>query len=187
MGDPARVTRLLSEAREGSAEAREELVRALHSELSRIARAHMRRQSPSHTLQPTALVNEAYLRLFPAAGGAWNDRAHFLAAASLAMRSVLADMARARGAEKRGPGRRRVSLHDGLQAPDSDPGHDVLAVHEALDRLARLDPVWARVVELRFFGGLSSAEAAAVLGVSTQQERRLWNRARAWLQRELSA
>ncbi len=179
------VTALLRRVELGSEEARAALVAALHDELVRLADRQMRRQRPGHTLQPTALVHEAYLRLFRDAAPAFADRTHFLAAAARAMRCVLVDTARRRAAARRGGGALRVTLHPDTPAAD-DAGHEVLAVHEALERLQAVDERWARVVELRFFGGLSITETAAQLGVSDATVERDWNRARAWLFRELA-
>lgn len=183
---PGRVTRILRSVEDGSESARADLLDALHAELVRLAASQMRRQRRDHTLQPTALVHEAYLRLFRNGAPSFRDRGHFMTAAARAMRSVLVDMARARAAAKRGGARLRITLR-----PDSDPATedasaDVLAVHEALGRLERLDATWASVVEMRFFAGLSVEETAASLGVSEPTVRRTWNRARAWLQRELA-
>jgi RNA polymerase sigma factor (TIGR02999 family) len=184
--EPGHVTRLLRQVEDGSDEAKAALLELIHGELVRLAASQMRRQRPDHTLQPTALVNEAYLKLFHQGAPSFKDRTHFMAAAAMAMRSVLVDMARRRGAEKRGGELLRVTFRADTPAPD-DPGHDVLAVHEALERLARIDPRWARVVEMRFFGGLSVEETAASLGVSEPTIHRDWNRARAWLFRELAS
>jgi RNA polymerase sigma factor (TIGR02999 family) len=157
----------------------------LHDELRRIARSQMRRQAGDHTLQPTALVHEAYLRLFGRVGPHFRDRGHFMAAASRAMRTALVDAARRRRAAKRGAGAVRVTLQD---TPDpSSPGHDLVDLHDALSRLERIDPAWSQVVELRYFGGLTVAETAALIGVSEPTVHRTWDRARTWLFRELSA
>jgi RNA polymerase sigma factor (TIGR02999 family) len=151
-----------------------------------MASREMRRERPGHTLQPTALVNEAYLRLLGGAGGApaWNDRTHFLSAAARAMRNVLVDHARARNAQKRGSGL-RVTLDDELRGA-GDPGLDFLELNDALERLAAEEPRWARVVELRYFGGLELAEIAQALDVSTITVSRDWRFAKAWLAQRLS-
>ena len=180
------VTRLLRRIEEGSDDAKASLLEVLHGELVRLATAQMRRQRRDHTLQPTALVNEAYLRLFAGDAPSFRDRSHFMAAAARAMRSVLVDMARRRAADKRGGDCVRVTLQPETPG-DDDAGHDVLAVHDALGRLEAIDERWAQVVEMRFFGGLSVEETAASLGVSQPTVHRIWNRARAWLYRELSA
>ena len=187
MDEPAgHVTRLLRDVEDGSDEAKARLIVMLHEELVRLATSQMRRQRRDHTLQPTALVNEAYLRLFAGDSPSFKDRTHFMAAASRAMRSVLVDMARRRSAEKRGGERIRVTLSPNTPSHD-DPGHDVLGVHDALDRLSSIDERWAQIVEMRFFGGLSVEETATSLGISAPTVHRDWNRARAWLFRELSA
>ncbi len=182
-----RVTLLLREIEAGSEAARAELLDVLHGELVRIAAAQMRRQRRDHTLQPTALVHEAYLRLFAHASPSFRDRHHFMSAAAAAMRSVLVDVARARATDKRGGGLVRVTLRAEGPAAADDAGHDVLAVHEALERLERVNERWAEVVELRFFAGLSVEEAAAHLALSEPTVRRTWNLARTWLARELGA
>jgi RNA polymerase sigma-70 factor, ECF subfamily len=182
---PPPITRILREIEDGSDEAKAALFEVLHHELVRIAAVQMRRQRRDHTLQPTALVNEAYLKLFRSDAPSFRDRAHFMTAAARAMRSVLVDMARSRATAKRGNVPIRVTLSE-TPAPDDGACHDVLAVHEALERMEQLDPQWAVVIEMRFFGGLSVEEIAANLGVSAPTVRRTWNRARAWLVRELS-
>jgi len=179
-----RVTQLLGEVRDGSSGAREELFRLVYPELRRLARGHMRGEATGHTLQPTALVHEAYLRLL--GDGDWNDRAHFLAAASRAMRRILVDFARSRGARKRGGGRVRVTLDEESHA-GTQPTDEILAVHDALEKLERIDPHWSRVVELRFFGGLGFEEIAAVLDCSLSSVKRAWSRARSWLFAEIGA
>jgi RNA polymerase sigma-70 factor, ECF subfamily len=181
-----RITMLLRDVEGGSDAAKAALFEAVHGELVRIAAVQMRRQRKDHTLQPTALVNEAYLKLFRADAPSFRDRAHFMAAASRAMRSVLVDMARGRATGKRGGERVRVTLGADTPGDEGGDAHDVLAVHEALERMERIDEQWALVVEMRFFGGLSAEETAANLGISEPTVRRVWNRARAWLLRELS-
>ena len=178
------VTRLLEQAREGDSGAMERLMPILYSELHGIAEHHMRRERPDHTLQPTALVNEAYLRLVGGAEVVWQDRAHFLRAASQTMRRVLVDHARARHAAKRGAGL-RVTLDESLLASDDDGTLDLLVLDDALTRLAAAEPRWAQVVELRCFAGLNIAETAHLLGVSTTTVIRDWRFARAWLAKAL--
>ena len=180
------ITLLLREVEHGSVDAKEALFEALHDELVRIAATYMGRQRKDHTLQPTALVNEAYLRLFNADAPSFRDRVHFMGAAARAMRSVLVDVARSRATDKRGGGRVRVTFVASTPAKGVEDCHDVLAVHEALERMEKIDEQWAAVVEMRFFGGLSTEETAAGLGISEPTVRRVWNRARAWLVRELS-
>ena len=183
-GQPQGVTLLLERWGAGDEGALEELLPLVHDELRRLAGAYLRRERQGHTLQPTALVNEAYLKLVDQRGARWQNRAQFFGVAAQLMRRILVDHARARKAEKRGGSRFAVTLGQADGAADS-PQTDLLAVHEALDRLARLDPQQARVVELRFFGGLSIEEAAEVLGVGHATVEREWKMARAWLRREL--
>ena len=183
--DPGTVTAILAEVREGSDQARDHLFRVIYGELRRIASAQMRGQPDGHTLQPTALVHEAYLKLMGGATAEWKDRTHFLATAARAMRSILVDHARTRQRLKRSGGRQRVPLHADFEA-ESSPELDILAIHEALKRLEEVSPERARVVELRFFGGLSNEETARVLGVTDRTVYRMWQFARAWLHREIT-
>jgi RNA polymerase sigma-70 factor (ECF subfamily) len=162
----------------------DELAPVVYDELRRVAAAYMRRERPGQTLQATALVHEAYLRL-AAAGTPWHDKRHFVAIAARSMRQILVERARARGAQKRWAGLNRVSLSDTL-AVAAEPETMLPALDEALDRLERLDPEQARIVELRFFAGLSIEEAAEALGISPATLKRRWSLARAWLYRELS-
>jgi RNA polymerase sigma-70 factor (ECF subfamily) len=157
---------------------------AVYDELRKLARNYIARERAGQTLQATALVNEAYLRLIKDKSPRWQNRAHFCAIAANAMREILVEKARARGASKRGGSRVRVSLNDFVAADDS-VSVDILALHEALDRLAELDSQLARLVELRFFGGLTVEEAAETLGSSPATIKRSWKLARAWLMREL--
>jgi RNA polymerase sigma-70 factor, ECF subfamily len=178
------ITRLLRAWKRGDREAAEELSVALYDELRRTARHYMRQERDGHTLQPTALVNEAFLRL---AGVRMNfqDRTHFFAFAAQIMRRVLVDHARSRGYGKRGGGIRPVPLDEGAFATP-EPGADIVALDEALSEFAKHDPRKAKVVELRFFGGLSVEETAAALSVSPQTVLRDWSLAKAWLTRELT-
>jgi RNA polymerase sigma factor (TIGR02999 family) len=162
-----------------------ELFPLVYAELRRIAAREMRRERPGRTLQTTALVHEAYLRLLKDASLSFESRAHFLGIAARAMREILIEHARGRGARKRGGGAVRLTL-DELSAPVAAPSVDVLALDEALQRLARLDERHARVVELRYFGGLSVEETAAALDLSPATVKRAWTLARAWLYRELA-
>jgi RNA polymerase sigma-70 factor (ECF subfamily) len=157
---------------------------AVYSELRRLARKYIAHERIGQTLQATALVNEAYLRLKKEDTQHWRNRAHFCAIAANAMREILVERARTRAAAKRGGSRVRVSLDDHIPADKSD-SVDVLALHEALDRLAVMDPELARLVELRFFGGLTVEEAAGALGSSPATVKRSWKLAKAWLMREL--
>jgi RNA polymerase sigma factor (TIGR02999 family) len=178
------VTQLLEDARLGRPAAADRLLEALYAELHGIARRHMRGERANHTLQPTALVSEAVLRLLGRDSLAFEGRAHFLRSASQAMRRVLVDHARARKAAKRDGGL-RVTLNDDVDGgPVSDV--DVLALDEALTRLAAAEPRWAQVVELRFLLGLDVVEVAEVLGTSPATVKRDWQFARAYLARELA-
>jgi RNA polymerase sigma factor (TIGR02999 family) len=163
----------------------DELLPALYSELRAIAGRFMAGERREHTLEPTALVHEAYLRLVDQSRIDWQGKTHFLALAARQMRRVLVDHARARGAEKRGGGRRADISLERLEGAESDHTVDVLAVHEALGRLATENERRARVVELRFFGGLTQKETAYVMGISERTVRDDWTVARAWLLREL--
>ncbi|MEP7313732.1 MAG: sigma-70 family RNA polymerase sigma factor [Pseudomonadota bacterium] len=173
------VTRLLDAAGGGDREAYARLYDRVYGELREMAESTMRRERPGHTLQPTALVNEAYLRLGSAAAG-WENRRHFFGAAALAMRRILVDHARARLAERRGAGVQRVTLTD-LEVSAPEAGLDVLAVNEALDQLAAEEPRLAEVVNLRFFAGMSIEDTARALDLSPATVKRDWTFARAWL------
>jgi RNA polymerase sigma-70 factor, ECF subfamily len=160
------------------------LMPAVYDELRKLARRYMAREQYGRSLQATALVNEAYLRLVREKAQGWQNRAHFCAIAAGAMREILVERARARAALKRGGSRVRVSL-TGVHAKGEDVSMDVLALHEALDRLGQLDPELVRVVELRFFGGLTVEETAEALDSSPATIKRAWSMARAWLKREM--
>jgi RNA polymerase sigma factor (TIGR02999 family) len=166
----------------------EELMPLVYDQLRRLARAYMSRETPGHTLQPTALVNEAYLRLVDATQISWRGRTHFLAVGARVMRHLLIDHARGRGRQKRGAGWQRVTFSQmlpHLRQRDLDL-EQLLVMNEALDRLAELDERQARVVELRFFGGLTVPEVSQLLGVSQRTVEGDWTHARAWLKRELA-
>lgn len=179
------VTELLDALRAGRAGAAEALVPVLYRELRAIAAAQMARERPGHTLTPTALVHEAWMRLVSGPQPAYQDRRHFLSIAAIAMRRVLVDHARGALREKRGGDLARVTLDTGFAQEGADPVQ-VLAIDDALTRLASIDPQMARVAELRWFGGLSVDEAANVLDTSTRTVDRKWTAARAWLARELA-
>jgi len=179
------VTQLLVRCRDGDRAALDELLPLVYGELRRIAQSHLRRERAGHTLQSTALVHEAYLRLIGATRPGWQDRAHFFGIAANAMRQILVDHARARAAAKRGSGAERLELTESMSA-GGEPEVDVLALDEALGRLAALDRVQARIVELRFFAGLTIDECAEALAISPATVKRDWTSARAWLHRELS-
>jgi RNA polymerase sigma factor (TIGR02999 family) len=182
---PGDVTELLSQYRGGKREALDLLVPLVYDELRRIAARYMRAEAASHTLQPTALVNEAYMRLVDQREVEWQSRAHFFGVAAQLMRRLLVDHARGRNRQKRGGGLVVVPLEEqDVAAPDD--GLDLVALDDALERLAELSPQQARVVELRYFAGLSIEETAEVLGVSTMTVKRGWAMARAWLHREIT-
>lgn len=179
------ITELLERARGGHEPAIELLVPLVYGELRRIAGRCLRRERPGQALQPTELVHEAYLRLFKDHELSFQNRAHFLGIAARSMRQILVEHARSRDAVKRGGERRRITLDEGVAAtPSRDI--DLLALDEALERLAALDPEHARIVELRFFGGLTNEETAAALDVSPATVKRAWAVAKAWLYRELT-
>jgi RNA polymerase sigma factor (TIGR02999 family) len=186
-GDPHAVTALLRAWGGGSAAASEALVPLVYEELRRQARLALRREGTGHTLQATALVHEAWLRLEGQHDARWESRTQFLAVAAQTMRRVLVDHARARRARKRGGGEVHVTLGDAVNAAAAPDQVDVLALDEALARLADIDPRKARLVELRYFVGLSIPEAAEALGVSLATVGREWAVARMWLRRELQA
>ena len=184
-GESDEVTRLLSEWRKGSAEAEERLMKVVQGELRKVAAGYLRREKPGHTLQPTAVVNEAYIRLMPQRGVRWQNRAHFYGIAAKMMRRVLVDHARRKRAAKReGFSGDPVTLS---QVPDPAGGQDidVLALHEALDELAALDPRQAEMVELRFFGGLKIDEVAAASDVSAATVKRELASATVWLRHKM--
>ena len=182
------VTSLLLAWRRGDADASEQLLRIVYEEMHRQAARAMRREESAHTLQATALVHEAYLRLVDQRRVEWRNRAHFFGVAAQLMRRILVDHARARQAAKRGGGQRAISLVDVESAHDSESDAsaiEVLALHEALERLAVLDPLQARLVELRYFSGLNIEETAEALDISPATVKREWVIARAWLRREV--
>ena len=181
---PGAVTALLRAWSDGDDGALARLTPLVETELRRLARGYMGRERRGHTLQPTALVNEAFLRLTDARQVRWQDRAHFLGISARLMRRVLVDHARARGFRKRGGGAQRVTLEEGLIA-SPEPALDLVALDRALEALAASDIRKSRVIELRFFGGLSVEETAEVLHVSPQTIKRDWRLAKLWLLREL--
>lgn len=182
---PQEITRLLLAWGEGDESALASLTPMVEAELRRRAHRYMRGERAGHTLQTTALVNEAYLRLVDSKNVRWQNRAHFFAVSAQLMRRILVDFARSRGYRKRGGGAQHVELDEAAVVAD-DRGAEMVELDEALKALAELDVRQARVVELRYFGGLSDAELAEVLNVSVGTVRRDWTLARAWLNRELS-
>jgi RNA polymerase sigma-70 factor (ECF subfamily) len=181
---PGEVTRLLAELRAGEAGANERLITLVYGDLHRLASLCMRREQPGHTLQTTAVVHEAYLRLL-GAEACWEDRAHFFGVAARIMRQILVDHARRRLAGKRGNAGRRIALSEILLISEQHLD-DVLELDRALEKLARIDPRQSRLVEMRFFAGLSVQEIARCLKISTATVKREWRSARAWLRREMS-
>jgi len=178
------VTKILERVERGDARAAEELLPLVYEELRKLATHKMSLEAFGHTLQPTALVHEAWLRLVGAPAQDWNSRGHFFMAAAQAMRRILIERARSKSRLKRGGDHQRVPLEE-LELAEHADSETLLLVEEALQRLAKEDPVKARLVELRFFTGLSNEEAAEVLGVSTPTAKRYWAYARAWLFQEI--
>lgn len=183
---PANETaRLLREVVRGNRPAADRLMTQLYGEFRALARRYLGRESPAHTLQATALVNEVYMKLVDQTRVDWKGRTHFFAIGAEVMRRVLVDHARRKGRAKRGGGLQQVAL-DALPTISAHSEANVLAVHEAIEELAKLDPRQAKIVELRFFGGLTVKEVAEVLGVSQRTVEAEWTMIRAWLRRRLS-
>jgi RNA polymerase sigma-70 factor, ECF subfamily len=181
---PEDVTRLLVAWSNGDAAARDSLMHLIYAELHRLAARYMRSEGPGHTLNTTALVNEAYLRLVNQNNVNWQNRAHFFAVSAQAMRNILIDMARTRNRLRRGGGAQHVSLDDALVFSESR-AEELIALDDALTHLAKLDERKSRIVEMRYFAGLNAEETAEVLKVSVATVDREWKRARAWLYNEL--
>lgn len=182
--EPNEITKLLVASRQGDEEALNKLLPLVYQELRRLAGHYLRRERPDHTLQPTALVHETYLRLIDQ-NVSWQNRAHFFGVAAQMMRRILVDHARSRLAAKRGSGGVKISLDDALNLSDERAG-DFIALDEALERLAEFDQQKSKIVELRFFGGLSVEETAEVLGIGTATVTRQWKMAKAWLYQQVS-
>jgi RNA polymerase sigma factor (TIGR02999 family) len=180
------LTGLLIAGGKGDREALDRLLTAVYDELRSLAAAYLRAERPSHTLQPTALVHEAYMRLIDQRSVDWKNRAQFFGLAAQMMRRILVNHAEAKAAEKRGGGADRVTLNDAMNVSERQEV-DVIAVDQALSRLAELDERQAQIVELRFFAGLTVEEIAEILGVSSPTVKRDWSMAKAWLKRELAA
>ena len=180
------ITELLIAWSDGRSEALDALMPKVYADLRRVAAGYMRREAAGHPLQPTALVHEAYVRLVDQKHVQWRNRAHFFGVAANLMRRILVDHARRRRADKRGGDWERVTLAGDEVAIDSHKEIDVLALHEALERLAAFDPQQERIVELRYFGGLTIEEAAEVLGISAATVVREWTIAKAWLRADMS-
>jgi RNA polymerase sigma-70 factor, ECF subfamily len=179
------ISQLLLEVSHGNREAEAALMTQVYGELRRLARRYMRAERANHTLQPTALVNEAYMRMMADPTATWQNRAHFFATAAHLMHHILVDHARARKAAKRGGIQHQVTLTEALVSAENK-SVDVLALHEALEKLATLDERQARVVEMHFFGGMTFAEIAHVLDASERTVKRDWEMARAWLKLHMS-
>lgn len=182
---PADVTQLLIAWSSGDQAARETLMSVVYEELHRLARRYMRNESPGHTLQTSALVHEAFIRLVDQRNVHWQNRSHFFGIAAQMMRRILVDYARSRNFAKRGGGAVKLSLEEGLIVSD-ERTEGVVAVHEALEGLAKIDPRQVQIVELKFFAGLSNEETAEVLAVSPGTVARDWTMAKAWLRREIT-
>ena len=187
MPTPGEVTRLLQDWSGGDKDALDRLIPYLHEELRRLASSHMRRERPGHTLQTTALINEAYVRLIDWKNVRWQSRAHFFGVAAQLMRRILVDFARSRNYAKRGGRDRQMVSLDDASAVSPDSAREIVALDEALQSLSVIDARKSRIVELRFFGGLTIEEAAAVLGISSRTILREWDLAKAWLSRELDS
>jgi RNA polymerase sigma factor (TIGR02999 family) len=183
--NPGQVTQILNDLRRGEPHAADRLLPLVYDELRALARRYFGQERPGHTLQPTALVHEAYVRLVGEAEAGWEDRAHFFTVAARAMRRILVDHARVRGAVKRG-GLARRQPFEAAELSAARPDEYVVALDEALVDLAEFDPHLARLVELRFFGGLTVDETAAVLGASASTVKREWTIAKGWLHRAIS-
>jgi RNA polymerase sigma factor (TIGR02999 family) len=183
---PGEITRLLAEARNGDRDAQSRLAEAVYHELYGIAARHMRNERPGHTLQPSILVHEAFMGLVAQENLSWQNRTHFFAVAAQYMRRLLVDHARSRNAEKRGGGRVNIQLDDVFVFSDAKC-EEVIAVDQALARLSEVDPRQCRIVELRFFAGLTEEEIAEVLGISARSVKREWRVAKAWLRAEFSS
>lgn|SRR5678815_4078868 len=179
------VTELLISWSNGDDQALEKLIPLVYAELRKLARRYMARESPDHTLQTSALINEAYMKLVDQRDVEWQNRAHFFAVAAKVMRHILIDYARGRDSNKRGAGVRKVAFDESVTLTDERAG-ELVALDDALKELAELDERKSRIVELRFFGGLSNEETAEVMKISPVTVTREWRAARAWLRREMS-
>lgn len=182
---PREVTRLLEDWSHGNKEALDTLLPLVHDELRKVARRHLAKERPGLSLQPTDLVNEAYLRLVGEHSMKWQNRAHFVAVSAQLMRFILVDHCRKKGYQKRGGGVKRVTFDESLEVSDEKSG-ELLALDEALKKLAEQDERKSRIAELRYFGGLSVEETAEALKISVATVMRDWRLTKAWLQRELA-
>jgi RNA polymerase sigma factor (TIGR02999 family) len=184
MTDQHEITRLLADWSNGDREALEKLTPLVYDELRRLAGRHLRHERPGHTLQSTALVHEAYMKLVGQTSVRWQNRAHFFGIAAQMIRRILVDYARGRRAGKRGSGAEKLSLDEAIALPGG-PDLDLIALDDALDGLAKMDPRQSRLVELRFFAGLTLEETAEVMQMSIATAKRDWVSAKAWLSREI--
>ncbi len=178
------ITTLLADWREGDSHALERLIPLVYDDLRRVAAGYMRAERPDHTLQATALLHEAFLRLSQESNRSWENRGHFFAMAARIMRNLLIDHARSSARDKRGGGLKHVTLSNVAEAAGTEP-NALLALDQTLDRLAQVDPRAGRIVELRYFVGLSNSETGLILGISERTVKREWSAARAWLLKEL--
>ena len=185
--EPDHATRLLARVNEGDQEAVDELLPLVYERLRAVAGNYFQAQTPDNTLQPTALVHEAYVKLMAAQDQSWEGQAHFAAVASKAMRQILQDRARRRSAAKRGGGEAHQVPLDQVETPSGQLAVGIVALDDALEKLTKLNEQQARIVELRFFGGLSVEQVAHVLGIGVRTVGREWRHARLWLRRELNA
>ena len=183
--EASEITRILRDWNEGDGTARDELLKVVYDELKRQARILMSRERNGHTLQPTALVHEAFLRIEAITGVVWQDRKHFYGIASRLMRQILVDHARRKASGKRGSRPVHFSIDD-VELPVDDRANSLVAINDALDRLATVDAKQAEIVEMRFFGGFTTTEIAETLGVSERTVAREWHTARLWLYREFT-
>lgn len=186
MIDDLNITQLLVRYGKGDSDALENLLPAVYQELRKLAQSYMRKENSSHTLQPTALVHEAYFKLVDQKNVEWQNRSHFFGIAAQAMRRILIDHARVKHADKRGGDNTRVSFEEQIHSTNTDGEPDLLALNDALEKLAELDARQAKVVELRYFGGLGIEEIAEVLQTSPATVKRDWTMAKAWLAVQLS-
>ncbi len=186
MQNPKQITALLQDWSNGNAEVLEDLMPLVYDELRRQAARFLRKERPDHTLQATALIHEAYLKLIGQKDVEWENRNHFFAIASTAMRRILVDHARERHRQKRGGSEGNLPLEVAINISASEKNIDLIALDEALNRLAKMNARQARVVELRYFSGLSNDETAEILGVSYSTVRNDWNIARAWLKQKIT-
>jgi RNA polymerase sigma factor (TIGR02999 family) len=186
MSKDSEITQMLIELTDGNRDVVDQILPHIYDELRRLAGSYLRRERSDHTLQPTALVHEAYMKLIDQNRVKWQNRAHFFGIAAQVMRRILMDHARKHTAEKRGGDADLIPLEEEILIVSQDKSSELLALNDALDELAKIDPEKARIVELRYFGGLSIEETAEVIGVSVPTVNRHWKMAKAWLYSELA-